>query len=201
MLKCSEMPMGLVAKLYSKDAFTILEVLVAAFLIALAMGSIMTINTHAVHTLRATRQAAASSQVLQQRVEMIRSKPWPEVSNSTSLQALMSMPTESEKELTDAQMAETVTVTVPAPSSDGPTASATSFSIRRQNGVATVGAPADFGAQPALLFDGMLTWHDVHGLHQRSLRTMICRAGLTRSGIFGSPLGRAGGPAPSLPPP
>jgi hypothetical protein len=176
-------------------------VLVAAFLIALAMGSIMAINTQAVHTLRATRQAAASSQVLQQRVEMIRSKPWPEVSNTTSLLALMSTATESEKELTDAQMAETLTVTVPMPSSDGPTATTTSFNIRRQNGVAIPSGMYDFGAQPVLLFDGSLTWHDVHGVHQRSLRTMICRAGLTRSGIFGSPLGRAGGPATPLPPP
>jgi type II secretory pathway pseudopilin PulG len=183
------------------NAFTILEVLVAAFLIALAMGSIMAINTHAVQTLRATRQAAASSQVLQQRIEMVRGKPWPEVSSSAALQVLMSTATESEKELTDAQMIETVKVTVPVPSPNGPTAGATAFSVRRQNGVASADIPLDLGVQPALLFEGSLTWHDPHGLHRRFVRSMICRAGLTRSGIFGSPLGRAGGNTPSLPPP
>jgi hypothetical protein len=185
----------------NRRAFTILEVLAAAALIALAMGSIMAINTHAVHTLRATRQAAASSQVLQQRVEMIRAKPWPQVSSSTALTQLMSAPTESEKELTDAHMTETLKVIVPVASANGPTASATSFSVRRQDGVASPDRDLDLGAQPTLLFEGTLTWRDVHGVHARTLRTMICRAGLTRSGIFGSPLGRAGGSAPPLPAP
>ena len=177
-------------------AFTILEVLAAAALIALAMGSIMAINTHAVHTLRATRQAAASSQVLQQRVEMIRAKPWPQVSSSTALAQLMSVATESEKELTDAHMVETLKVIVPVASADGPIASATDFTVRRQDGTATPDRNLDLGARPTLLFEGTLTWRDVHGVHVRTLRTMVCRAGLTRSGIFGSPLGRAGGSAP-----
>lgn len=182
-------------------AFTILEVLAAAALIAIAMGSIMAINTHAVHTLRATRQAAASSQVLQQRVEMIRARPWPEVSSSDALTRIMSTATESEKELTDAHMTETLKVIVPEASIDGPTASATAFSVRRQNGAASADQALDLGTQPTLLFEGTLTWRDVHGVHARTLRTMICRAGLTRSGIFGSPLGRAGGSAPPLPGP
>lgn len=179
-------------------AFTILEVLAAAALIAIAMGSIMAINTHAVHTLRATRQAAASSQVLQQRVEMIRARPWPEVSSSDALTQIMSIPTESEKELTDAHMTETLKAIVPVASANGPTDSATTFSVRRQDGSAAADHALDLGAQPTLLFEGTLTWRDVHGVHARTLRTMICRAGLTRSGIFGSPLGRAGGSAPPL---
>jgi hypothetical protein len=158
----------------------------------------MAINTHAVHTLRATRQAAASSQVLQQRVEMIRAKPWPQVSSSTAVAQLMSTPTESEKELTDAHMSETLTVIVPVASANGPTATATTFTERRQDGAVTTDRSMDLGAQPTLLFEGTLTWRDVHGVHVRSLRTMVCRAGLTRSGIFGSPLGRAGGSAPPL---
>lgn len=161
----------------------------------------MAIHTHAVHTLRATRQAAASSQVLQQRVEMLRAKPWPEVSNSAALTQLMSAATESEKELTDAHMTETLKVIVPVSSANGPTASATGFSVRRQDGRATADRSFDLGPQPTLFFEGTLTWRDVRGVHARTLRTMICRAGLTRSGIFGSPLGRAGGSAPPLPAP
>src|SRR5688500_426105 len=95
------------------EAFTIIEVLVAALLIAISMSTIMSINSHAIHTLRATHQAAASSQVLQQRIEMIRAKPWPEVSSAPALALIMGVPTESEKELSDSRMVEYLKVTVP----------------------------------------------------------------------------------------
>src|SRR6266478_5478474 len=84
------------------EAFTIMEVLVATLLISIAMGSIMAMNSKAIHTLRATLQTAASSQVLQQRIEMIRARPWPEFASAPAMAVLMNMPTESEKELTDA---------------------------------------------------------------------------------------------------
>jgi Tfp pilus assembly protein PilV len=185
----------------SAGAFTIMEVLVSALLIAMAMGSIMAINTHAIHTLRATRQAAASSQVLQQRVEMLRARPWPEIASSAALTRVLAEPTESEKELADAGMAETLKVTVPVTTTTGPADGSTSFTVARQNGHATADVALDLASQPVLMFEGSLTWKDVHGFHRRTLRTMLCRAGLTRSGIFGSALGRAGGAAPPLPPP
>ena len=117
------------------------------------------------------------------------------------LTRLMSLPTESEKELTDARMKETLKVTVPVASGSGPAAGASSFTLLRQNGHASADLLLDFSSEPVLMFEGSLTWRDVHGVHQRSLRTMICRAGLTRSGVFGSSLGRAGGNPPPLPAP
>ncbi len=173
--------------------FTILEVLVAALLIATAMGSIMALNAQAIHTLRATHQAAASSQVLQQRVEMMRARPWAEIASAPALVLLMSNPTESEKELSDARMVEYIKVSVAQASAAGPVESSQTFTVTRQNGRATTSSTRDFTGEHTLLLESALTWRDVHGPHRRILRTIICRAGLTRAGIFGSGLGRAGG--------
>ena len=174
----------------SQAAFTILEVMVAALLIALATGSIMAMNAKAIQTLHATGQAAASSQILQQRIEMIRSKPWPEISNSTALAGLMQTATESEKELADTGFRELMKVSVPSTASGEISAGSQSFTIRRERGRARIDEAGDLGAEPVLLLESSLTWRDYHGPHERRLRTVICRAGLTRSGVFGSALGR-----------
>jgi len=49
---------------------------------------------------------------------------------------------------------------------------------------------ADLGAAPLLLVDVLLTWGPSSHVQQRDLRVIICRTGLTRSGIFGSAFGR-----------
>lgn len=176
----------------SADAgFTIIELLVSAVLIALAVGSIMSMNTQSMHTLRDSRLAAAGSQVLQQRVEMLRALAWPEIASTTALADLMATATESEREMAEANLTEKMTVTVPADSTGPAVNGPDSFSIVRRQGVVTCGAPGDFTTQPTLLFEGAVSWTDSTGAHARTLRTVIGRNGLTRAGIFGSSLGRA----------
>jgi hypothetical protein len=160
-------------------------------LIALAVGSIMSMNTQSMHTLRDSHLAAAGSQVLQQRVEMMRALAWPDITNTAALAELMAAATESEQEMAEANLTEKMTVTVPA-ASTGPAVDGTSsFNLVRHHGVVTSGALGDFSAQPTLLFEGAVSWTDSTGAHARTLRTVICRSGLTRAGIFGSSLGRA----------
>ena len=175
---------------HSRNGFTIVEVLVSALLIGVGFGSILATDVRSIRTLRCTRQAAASSQMLQQRIEAIRAAPWPEISNSTSLARLMRAATESETEVADSALTEFLQVTVPNVS-PALGATARSFSIQRQRGFARVEQAGDFGEEPTLLFESTISWRDVQGAHQRHLRTIVCRAGLTRSGIFGSALGRA----------
>src|SRR4051812_19708462 len=138
----------------TEAGFTIIELLVSAVLIALAVGSIMSMNTQSMHTLRDSHLAAAGSQVLQQRVEMMRTLAWPDITNTAALAELMAMATESEREMAEAKPTKNLTVTVPAnppgPAIDGPS----SFNLMRRDGTVTSGAPADFGAQPTLLFEG-----------------------------------------------
>jgi Tfp pilus assembly protein PilV len=174
------------------QAFTILEVMVAASLIALSIGSIAAMNVRSFHILRASREAAASSQVLQQRIEMIRDRSWAEVSSSAAMAALLAAPAESEAELTDAGFIETMTVTVPEASASGPVESSRAFKVRRSRGTVVVKQAEDFSAEPTLFFEGSVTWTDHSGPHQRSLRTVVCRIGLTRGGVVGSVVGRPG---------
>lgn len=172
------------------------EVLVAALMIFLALGGILAMNTRSIHLLRSTRQALATSQMLQQRIESIRNKPWPEISNATALTSLMRSPLDSEKELADDSFTEFLTLSVPdALGSEA--AGARAFSLERRRGVVTVTEDADLGAEPMLLVNASLQWRGLHGTQQRMLRTVVCRTGLTRSGVFGSTLGRP--PVPIAP--
>jgi Tfp pilus assembly protein PilV len=169
---------------------TIIEVLVAALLIIMGLGGVFAINARCMHLLRSTRQVTAGSQVLQQRMEMLRSRPWPEISNAVALQTLLSSSTESEKELADAGVVETVNVTIPPTVEAVRQEKVRSFSVVRRRGQARVLEDEDLGDQPLLLFEIILTWRGVQKEQQRRQRAMICRTGLTRSGIFGSAFGR-----------
>jgi hypothetical protein len=173
-------------------AFTVVEVLVASVLIAVGLCGILAMNAKSAHTLRATRVAAASSLVLQQRIETIRGKPWPEISNANALRNLMRTPMESEREIPDPDVIEYVKVCVPTINAAGELGEGASFSVWRQRGTAYIEAVGDFGNEPTLLFASYVTWCDNHGRHLRHLRTLVCRAGLTRSGVFGSSLGNPG---------
>jgi len=172
-----------------ESGVTMVEVLVAALLIFLALGGILAMNTHSIQTLRSTRQAIATSQMLQQRIESIRNRPWPEISNATALAVLMHSPTDSESELADDACTEFLTLSVPD-ALGAPAAGARAFSLQRQRGLVSIISDADLGAEPMLLVNASLQWQGVHGTQQRMLRTIICRAGLTRSGIFGSTVGQ-----------
>lgn len=185
------MPRIRVASRLPDAAFTILEVMISAVLILISLGSILAMNAKSMHALRATRQAAAGSQVLQQRIEAIRAQVWPEVSNSTAMARLMSAPTNAEKELSDTGFIETVRISA-APPIGGAIDEERTYEVRRQRDTARVVKTGDLGSDMALLIESTIAWSDVQGSHERRLRTLICRSGLTRSGIYGSALGRIG---------
>jgi Tfp pilus assembly protein PilV len=179
---------------------TIVEVLLSAVLIFIGLGSIFEMNTHSIELLRATHLTAASTQMLQERVETIRSKAWPEMSNSTALAILMQTPAQSEVEMSAPALTETITMSVPPTASGQATpngqamANGQSFEVQRQKGQVRILQAADLGSAPLLLADILLTWGVSPRVQQRELRVIICRTGLTRSGIFGSAFGR---PAPN----
>src|SRR5205823_784634 len=100
-------------------AFTVLEVTVSTMLICLAMGSILMMSMRASKLLRASREVAAGSQMLQQRVEMIRERKWSDVAGSRAIAALMQTPTDSEAEMSGTRLTERMKVTVPKASANG----------------------------------------------------------------------------------
>jgi Tfp pilus assembly protein PilV len=170
-----------------------IETLVSIILIAMTMATIVALYVRSAKILRASREVAAASQILQQRIEMVRDRSWSEVANAQNLARLMEAPADSEGELTNVDVSEVVTVTVPDSLQTEPAETGTHFSIRRQAGQVTIVEPGQLAAAPTLLVEGTVTWTDSSGPRERKLRTVICRMGLTRSGIVGTMLGRPGG--------
>jgi hypothetical protein len=173
------------------------EVLVAALLIFLSLGGIFAMNARSLHILRSTRQVTASSLMAQQRLETIRSMAWPEFTNGTALAQLMRTPAESESELADSKPTETITITVPTAPGTPERAAATTIRVQRQRGVVKILGPGDLGTEPVLLVSATVQFQEMNRLQERTRRTIIYRSGLTRSGIFGSALGRPAAAAPA----
>ncbi len=180
----------LIRRRSARRGFTILELLVSCALIAVSVGSIMSMNIQCIDTLRASHQTAAASQILQERVELLRKTPWVQVACSTGLAGLMSHGSPSESEIADDAMIEEVQVSVPQATNAGPVPGTVSFRVQRTNGAATVEVADDYTAEQAIFVQDTVTWHDHAGPHVRTLKTIICSAGLTRSGVFGSQIGR-----------
>ena len=66
----------------SREGSTLIEVVIAAGLVAIFLGSLFTMNTSSMGMIKMTRQAAAASQVLQQRIESLRIANWHQVTNA-----------------------------------------------------------------------------------------------------------------------
>gem|GEM_PF-2160868 len=169
-----------------------MEVLISALLISMAVGSIVALSARSARALRYSRQTSAASQILQQRIEMVRGANWAEVTSSMAVARLMEKAAASEAELADSTLMEYLEVTVPKASPQGLVETEKSFSVRRTGGTASIEHSGDFTGEQTLLYQTTVTWRDQTGLHRRSLRTIVCRNGLTRSGTVGTVLGRPG---------
>jgi hypothetical protein len=173
----------------SSSGITIIEVMISAVVIFIGLGSIFALNTQSLRILRKTRQYSTSSQVLLERVEMMRSQPWPQVSRGQLLAILFNNAASSGRNLADAQPVEDIVVSVPSTPGD-PSADSTILEVRRLSGTASVVRDGDLSAQPVLLVDFTISWRDADRISERTIRTIIARNGLTRAGIYGSILGR-----------
>lgn len=172
-----------------QNGVTIIEVLTSVLLIFLGLGGIFAINIQSMEILRKTRQTVAASQMLQERIETMRSHVWPEISNAQAVAALLQTPTQSAADLADLYPSESYVVTVPTLPAGAQAADYT-FTVRNDAGKVTIVQNGDLGAQPLLMVQGTIRWRDAHGFQQKQLRTIIGRIGLTRSGVFGSIFGR-----------
>src|SRR4051812_48356900 len=71
----------------SAQGTTLIEVVIATGLVAVFLGSLFTMNSASMDTIKMARQSAAASQVLQQRVESLRIANWHQVTDSDWLKA------------------------------------------------------------------------------------------------------------------
>jgi type II secretory pathway pseudopilin PulG len=66
---------------------TLIEAMMAAGISALFLGSLFAINTSSMQTIKMAREAAAASQVLQQRVESMRIANWHQITDADWIKA------------------------------------------------------------------------------------------------------------------
>ncbi|MFL6514622.1 MAG: hypothetical protein ACJ8M1_06310 [Chthoniobacterales bacterium] len=67
---------------YSVSGSTLVEAMMAAGISALFLGSLFAMNTTSMSTIKMAREAAAASQVLQQRVESMRIANWHQITDA-----------------------------------------------------------------------------------------------------------------------
>jgi type II secretory pathway pseudopilin PulG len=66
----------------ARSASTLIESTIAAAICAMFLGSLFTLNTSTMETIRMAREAASASQVLQQRIEAMRIANWHEITDA-----------------------------------------------------------------------------------------------------------------------
>jgi prepilin-type N-terminal cleavage/methylation domain-containing protein len=175
-----------------QGGFTLVEVMVAASLIILCLTGIYTMQAQGMMLLRQGRNAGATSQMLQQRVEQLRGSAYSTVTSSTGLASLMNgasatMP--SELELVGVRnLTETITVFPYYRPSVTPPVTSQSFTITRINRVATgPGTATSLAAEPQVKAHLRVFWADREGNHQREFTTVLSSGGLSASGISTRP--------------
>lgn len=67
---------------YKQHASTLIEAAIAACLSAIFLGSLFTVNTSTMQTIKIARETACASQILQQRVEGLRIANWHQVTDA-----------------------------------------------------------------------------------------------------------------------
>src|SRR3954447_20278670 len=67
---------------YSLSGSTLVEAMMAAGICAIFLGSLFAMNTSSMSTIKMAREAAAASQVLQQRVESMRIANWHQITDA-----------------------------------------------------------------------------------------------------------------------
>lgn len=127
---------------HAQGGFALVEVLVAAMVVALFMAGAFYCNGRALGMLRASKETISATRVLEERMEHLRHSNWVEVTDAASLVALYTPPAAAATGMTG--LVETVNLTAwPAPSP-----AATPLQISRPT---TTGLPTVVSDDPTLV--------------------------------------------------
>lgn len=91
-----------------ESAFTFIEVMGAALLVGVFLSGAFYANSRALDMLRASRETAVASKILQERMEKLRGATWASVTDSATLKEMYATGTSADNGLST--VAETVTV-------------------------------------------------------------------------------------------
>ena len=150
--------------------FTFVENLVALTITSLCFAAVYALSSQTLYLLNSSSEAVTAEQTLQDRMEQVRNSRWPQVTDSSFIQSgILSLAPSA----TLNQTVETITISgwpVPASPAHNPT-----FTVVRQNGVATVQSGGDsasaFNSFDLARVDVTISWSASPGQRSRKLST------------------------------
>jgi hypothetical protein len=166
---------------------TLVETLAAVMLTTIVLAAVYGTTSQALRVLKAARFSGVASQVLQQRIELLRLASFSHVTTSGSLVALMTGDageTKSEENMAGANnLREEVLIGTYSVPGSSYTPTPQSFVVTRENGVATASSNMNLSAEP--LVEARLTvfWSDSSGNHSREFNTVLSSKGVSKGGI------------------
>lgn len=159
-----------------RDGFTLLDSVLACAMLALALGAVFTVSSHALQTLRLAKDETVASQVLQQRLEQLRIANWQRVSDPTWLRDNI-LNVEADGGFGLAALKETVAI-VPYNST-----SVNGNVFTRQNYLAAAGAGnTDLLAERTVRIQWTLDWNGVpkNRPHRREAVIILAKGGVAK---------------------
>jgi Tfp pilus assembly protein PilV len=158
------------------EGLTLVEVLTAAAIVAIGFVGVFAINKRNLHVMRASRESATASQVLQQRAEQLRIADFSTVATSSGLTGLMQTGTDSEDEIADSSAFREV-VTLETLSGSSSVISA----VRTRNSATTL-ASGDLSGEQQLKATLRVEWKadfsGARGLQSREFVTYLAPKGV-----------------------
>ena len=162
-------------------------------LILFSLVGIYTMQAQSLRIVQAAHDSSGASQVLQQRLEQLRSNPYDTVVTTTGLTALMtgsSGGTQAEQVMTAVKnFQESVKVSRYARPGVTPAPAAGSFTVTRSGTTATsTGTLTTLVAESEVKAQLTVQWTDRQGTHRREFSTILSRGGVSAAGISKTPV-------------
>ena len=170
-----------------QGGFTVLEAVVAGFIVSVLLSGLFVLNSDMMHLLASSTEAANASAHLQTRVEQVRLANWSQLSDPTWIQgSLLQNPTDADLNLPG--YSETLTVSpYLSPCSVPPTvAPPPPFTVTRAaNGIVTTSPPGYgfstlLGNQEMLQIDLSVTWPVLGRTRTRTQSTVVSPWGISK---------------------
>lgn len=155
---------------------TLVEAIIAAAVLAVALAGICVTNWRTIHVLYVDKQQAAASYCLQQRVEQLRNGGWTMVTSGSSVQALFNTQPSAASNIPG--FAEEVSInSYPTPAGTAIDVSESAANTATLNTNNTTFASGATGSMVKV--DLSITWPNYYGpTHQRTVTTIISNGGI-----------------------
>ena len=172
------------SRIRSSRGFTFIDVMAALLVVGLAFAGVFAANSRALSLVKSAKQAAVASKCLQQRIEQIRNYNWTQLTDSTAMQDLYSVPPLPSVELPG--FAEQVSISAFTPAASGSQSAApagTALVVTRSTaGLVQLGSDStDLTDQRLVRVSVQITWPGPGGTQRlRETSVIVGNGGIGR---------------------